>query len=279
MKSPGGKRVKEVLPSAPVQIAGFSELPQVGDILQVEKTEKIAREKALEIKHLRMNTGKNTGISFSDIIAKINQGEMKQLKVVLKADTKGSLEAVRTALLKLNTDEVQVQIIHSGIGNFTDTDVLMASASMALILGFNVQILPQVERTAEKMNITIKNYRVIYHLTDEIKKLLSGMLDPELREIHLGDFQVIQNFFANRKFMIIGGKVQKGKLERKAQLRVIRGDKLIGTGVIDSLQKGDESVSEIGEGFECGIKFIGDCIPEPKDIFEVFKIEKVERSL
>lgn len=279
MKNPLGKRIKEAFPSAPVQIVGFSELPQVGDILQVEKTEKLAREKATEIKNLRMNSPLRGGITFSDIIAKINHGDMKQLKVVLKADTKGSLEAVRNALLKLNTDEVQVQIIHSGIGNVTDTDVLMASASMALLLGFNIQVPAQVERTAEKMNITVKNYRVIYHLTDEIKKLLSGMLDPQMKEVSLGDFQVMQIFFSNKKFMIIGGKVQKGKLEKKALIRVVRGDKHIGEGVVDSLQKGTESVSEIGEGFECGIKFTGNCIPEPKDIFEVYKIERIERSL
>lgn len=279
MKNPLGKRIKEALPSAPVQIVGFSESPQVGDILQVEKSEKLAREKATEIKNLRMNSPLRGGITFSDIIAKINHGDMKQLKVVLKADTKGSLEAVRNSLLNLNTDEVQVQIIHSGIGNITDTDILMASASMALILGFNVQVPAQVERTAEKMNITIKSYRVIYHLTDEIKKLLSGMLDPQMKEISLGDFQVMQIFFANKKFMIIGGKVQRGKLEKKAQIRVVRGDKLIGEGFIESLQKGLETVSEIGEGFECGIKFVGNCIPEPKDIFEVYKIERIERSL
>lgn len=279
MQDAKGKRLKSANPSTPVRIAGFSETPHVGDILQVVKNEKIAREKAIEIKSLKSTTHKS-GASFSDIIMRIGSGELKQLKVVLKADTKGSLEAVRASLLKLNTDEVQVAIIHSGVGNITETDVLMASASGGLILGFSVgSSSSQVDKTAEKMNVTIKAYRVIYHLTDEIHKLLSGMLDPEIREVILGDFTVMQVFFASRKYMILGGKVSKGKLENRAQLRVIRGDKLVGTGRIDSLQKGMESVSELAEGYEGGIKFVGDCTPEAGDILEVFKVEKIERSL
>ncbi len=278
MQDAKGKRLKSANPSTPVRIAGFSETPHVGDILQVVKSEKVAREKAVEIKSLRANSSKG-GASFSDIITRIGSGELKQLKVVLKADTKGSLEAVRNSLLKLNTDEVQVSIIHSGIGNITETDVLMASASGGLILAFSVSSSAQVDKTAEKMNVTIKHYRVIYHLTEEIHKLLSGMLDPEIREVSLGDFTVLQVFFASRKFMILGGKVSKGKMENRAQLRIIRGDKLVGTGRIESLQKGMDSVSELAEGYEGGIKFVGDCTPEPKDILEAFKIEKIERSL
>lgn len=275
------KRLKSAEPSTPVRIAGFSETPHVGDILQVTPTERIAREKAVEVKSLRSSSSfrSATGVTFNDLISRIGQGELKQLKIVLKADTKGSLEAVRNALLKLNTAEVEVTIIHSGVGNVTETDVLMASAAQGLIIGFNVSAVTQVEKSAEKMNVTIKNYRVIYHLTEEIASLLTGMLDPELREIHLGDFEVMQIFYSSRKYMIIGGRVMKGKLESKAEIRVIRGDKLVGEGRIDSIQKGTESVSEIGEGHECGIRFVGKCTPEPKDIFEVYKIERIERTL
>lgn len=281
MLSSRGKRVKTAGPGTPVRIAGFSETPHVGDILQVVATERLAREKAVEVKSLRASSAfkSGVGVTFNDLISRIGQGDLKQLKIVLKSDTKGSLEAVRNALLKLNTTEVEVTIIHSGVGNVTETDVLMASAAQGLIIGFNVASSAQVDKSAEKMNVTIKNYRVIYHLTEEIASLLSGMLDPELREVHLGDFEVMQMFFSSRKYMIIGGRVLKGKLETKADVRVIRGDKLVGEGKIDSLQKGTESVSEIGEGHECGIRFLSKCTPEPKDIFEVYKIERIERTL
>lgn len=281
MQDARGKRTKAAEPSTPVRIAGFSETPHVGDILQVVPNERIAREKALEVKSLRSSSTYRsaTGASFNDLISRIGMGELKQLKIVLKSDTKGSLEAVRNSLMKLNTSEVEVTVIHSGVGNVTETDVLMASAAQGLIIGFNVSALPQVEKSADKMNVTIKNYRVIYHLTEEIASLLGGMLDPELREIHLGDFEVLQIFYSSRKYMIIGGRVLKGKLESKAELRVIRGDKLVGEGKIESIQKGTETVSEIGEGHECGIKFLSKCTPEPKDIFEVYKIERIERTL
>ena len=281
MQDARGKRLKSAPPSMPVRIAGFSETPQVGDLLQVVASERIAREKAVEVKSLRSSSSfrSATGVTFNDLISRIGQGELKQLKIVLKSDTKGSLEAVRNSLMKLNTTEVEVIIIHSGVGNVTETDVLMASAAQGLIIGFNVSAAAQVEKSAEKMNVTIKNYRVIYHLTEEIASLLTGMLDPELREIHLGDFEVMQMFYSSRKYMIIGGRVLKGKLESKAEVRVIRGDKLIGEGKIESIQKGTETVHDIGEGHECGIKFISKCTPEPKDIFEVYKIERIERTL
>jgi len=281
MLSSRGKRLKTAGPGTPVRIAGFSETPHVGDILQAVTSERLAREKAVEVKSLRASSSfkAGVGVTFNDLISRIGQGDLKQLKIVLKADTKGSLEAVRNSLLKLNTTEVEVTIIHSGVGNVTETDVLMASAAQGLIIGFNVASSPQVDKSAEKMNVTIKNYRVIYHLTEEIASLLSGMLDPELREVHLGDFEVMQMFFSSRKYMIIGGRVLKGKLYAKADVRVIRGDKLVGEGKIDSLQKGTETVQEIGEGHECGIRFISKCTPEPKDIFEVYKIERIERTL
>ncbi len=279
MQSANGKRVKNAPPSFPVQIAGLSDTPQVGDILQVVKNEKESRDKAMEIAALRKKSQKSSAVSFSDLITKLSLGELKQLKIVLKADTKGSLEAVRASLLKLGSEEVEISIIHSGVGNITETDVLMASASDGLLIGFNVASQTQVDKAAESMGVSIKIYRVIYHLTDELTKLLSGLLDPEIREVSLGDFTVLKVFYSSRKFLILGGKVTKGKIENRAQVRVIRGDKLIGEGTIDSLQKGTESVSSIGEGHECGIKFHGKCQPEEKDILEVYKVERIERSL
>ena len=276
-----GKKVKDALPSMPVRIAGMSVTPQTGDILQVLPTEKAAREKALEIEAIRKSAAytSGSGHAFNDLIARISKGDLKKLKIVLKADTVGSLEAIRTALLKKNTEEVEVSIIHSGVGNITETDVLMGSASDGLIIGFNVETLPQVDKAAEKMHVTIKKYRVIYHLIDEIHKLLQGLLDPEIVETVLGDFTVMQIFFANRKYQIIGGRVSKGKIINKGKIRVIRGDKLVGEGVIDTLQKGTENVQEVTEGHECGIKFIGKCEPEVKDIFEIYTIEHITRTL
>ncbi len=275
------EKLKEAPPSTPVQIAGFSEVPSVGDILQVEATLDAAKDKALQIKTLRRNAQfKNPmGSGMSDLIAKIHAGQLKTLKIVLKADTKGSLEAIRAAIDNIHSTEVEAKVIHSNVGNITETDVLMAAASGGgIVMGFNIQISSQVEKTAARENVEVRSYRVIYQLLDDIKKILLGLLDPEIKEVVLGDLSILAVFLKDKKGMIVGGRVGKGKIEQNGQVRIIRKDKLIGEGVLTSLQRDKERVSSVQEGYECGCRYEGKGEIEVGDILEVYKIEKIKKE-
>ena len=210
----------------------------------------------------------------------------KVLKLVIKADTKGSLEAIKQTLAKIKDEEVAIKIIHSGVGTITDSDVMMASASKGLVIAFHADFdSPNVEKMAHRGQIQVKRYKVIYDLVEDIKKVLSGLLEPEVVEIILGRAEVKKVFLTKKKDMILGSRVLSGKMENKAKIRIIRGrtaeetDKIVGHGFIDSLRKVDEVVSEIKEGNECGIKFMGDLIVQEGDILEAYKEEKRDRTI
>jgi translation initiation factor IF-2 len=273
-------KVEAAGPSTPVEIAGLSEVPSVGDILQVEQLFDVAKKKAMEIKALRTtNRLKGSlGSGMSDIIAKINSGQLKTLKIILKADSKGSLEAIRTAIEKIQSAEVEAKVIHSNVGNITETDVLMAAASGGIVMGFNVAKNVQVDKAAERENVEVRNYRVIYQMLDEIKKILLGLLDPEIRENIIGEGEVLAIFLKDRKGMIVGCRITKGKAEPKVKVRIIRKDKLVGEGDIATIRRDKDNVSEAKEGYECGIRYDGNAVIETGDILEFFKIEKVKKE-
>jgi translation initiation factor IF-2 len=267
-------------PSTPVEIAGLSEVPSVGDILQVEQLFDVAKKKAMEIKALRV-TGKLKGVmgsGMSDIIAKIHSGQLKTLKIVLKADSKGSLEAIRASIEKIQSPEVEAKVIHSNVGNITETDVLMAAASGGIVMGFNVAKNVQVDKAAERENVEVRTYRVIYQILDEIKKILLGLLDPEIRENIIGEGEVLAIFLKDKKGMIIGCRITKGKAEPKIKVRIIRKDKLVGEGDIVTIRREKDNVSEIKEGYDCGIRYDGNADVETGDILEFYKIEKVKKE-
>lgn len=279
MKDHTGKNLKTALPSTPVLIAGLSKAPQSGDILQVVKDEKTARNQAMQIELLQKNTSLKGTSAAKDIISRIASGKLKTLKIVLKADTKGSLEAITQSLGKIKDEEVAIKIIHSGVGNVSESDVMMASASRGLVIGFHTQTPMQVERTAEREKVEILHYTIIYKLIDDLKKLLSGLLEPEIVEIPLGKAEVRKIFFSGKKEMIIGCKVTNGRAENKAKAKVMRGDEKVGEIQITSLRKVDEKVEEIKEGNECGIKFSGYKEIEEGDILEFYKEEERIRTL
>lgn len=279
MKDHTGKNQKTASPAKPVLIAGLSKAPQSGDILQVVKDDKTARNQALQIELLQKSASLVGTSAAKDIISRIASGKLKTLKIVLKADTKGSLEAITQSLAKIKDEEVAIKIIHSGVGNVSESDVMMASASRGLVIGFHTKTPMQVEKTAEREKVEILHYTIIYKLIDDLKKLLSGLLEPEIVEIPLGKLEVRKIFFSGKKDMIIGCKVINGRAENKAKAKVMRGDEKVGEIVITSLRRVDEKVEEIKEGNECGIKFSGYKDVQEGDTLEVYKEEERIRTL
>lgn len=282
MKDHTGKPLRAAGPSTPVLIAGLSETPKSGDILQVVKDEKTAKEKALEVK-LLFEAGEE-GKGMNQFL--VNLKSDKVLKLVIKADTKGSLEAIKQSISQIKDEEVAIKIIHSGVGTLTKSDIMMASASGGIVIGFHSDFdSPYLAKVAEKEKVEVRKYTVIYNLLEDVKSFLSGLLEPEITEVIIGRAEVKQVFLTKKKEMIIGCKVLSGKMVNKASLRIIRGrtkedeDNIVGLGRIDSLKKGEETVHEIGEGNDCGIKFVGDIKVEERDILEAFRKEQKSRTI
>lgn len=277
MKDHTGKSLKKAGPSTPVLIAGFNETPQSGDIFQVVPDEKLARMKALSVKTLK-DADLIAKRGMGEIISQISTGKMKQLKLVLKADTKGSIEALKQAISQIKHEDVGVKIVLSGVGDITESDVMMAAASQGIVMGFHVAANFNVKRTAEREGIEILNYTVIYQLLDDIKKILTGLLEPEVIEVILGQAEVKRIFMTERKEMIVGCKVIHGHME-KVKVRVFRNNEKVGDGLINSLRKVDQSVNDVQEGNDCGILYSGFLPLKEGDVLEAYKMEKRVRTL
>jgi len=278
MKDHNGKNMKKAIPSTPVLIAGLSEAPHSGDILQVVKDEKTARTQAQKIALLKKNETAGGSVA-KDIISQIISGKLKTLKLVIKTDTKGSLEAILQALEKIKDEEVAIKVIHSGVGNVTEGDVIMASASAGVVIGFHVDVPAQVDKTAERENVDILKYTIIYNLIEDITKLLAGLIEPEIVEVDLGKAEVKQIFFTSKKEMVIGCKVTNGKIQKGAKARLMREDEKIEEVEIAQLKRVKEAVDEIKADSECGIKLKGKHDILEGDILEVYKLEKKIRTL
>ncbi len=278
MKDHAGKNIKTAGPSTPVLIAGLSAAPHSGDILQVVKDDKTARNQAQKISLIKKKEAAGNMAS-KDIISQIVSGKLKTLKLVIKADTKGSLEAIMQALEKIKDEEVAVKVIHSGVGNVTEGDVIMASASTGVVIGFHVDVPAQVEKTAEREGVDILKYKIIYKLIEDITKLLAGLIEPEIVEVEIGKAEVKQIFFSGKKQMIIGCKVTNGKVQKGAKARLIRDEETVEEVEIDQLKRVKENVDEIKADSECGIKLKGRHDVREGDIIEVFKLEKKIRTL
>jgi len=278
MKDHNGKNMKKAIPSTPVLIAGLSEAPHSGDILQVVKDEKTARTQAQKIALLKKNETAGGSVA-KDIISQIISGKLKTLKLVIKTDTKGSHEAILQALEKIKDEEVAIKVIHSGVGNVTEGDVIMASASAGVVIGFHVDVPAQVDKTAERENVDILKYTIIYNLIEDITKLLAGLIEPEIVEVDLGKAEVKQIFFTSKKEMVIGCKVTNGKIQKGAKARLMREDEKIEEVEIAQLKRVKEAVDEIKADSECGIKLKGKHDILEGDILEVYKLEKKIRTL
>jgi len=251
-----GNPVKKAGPSTPVAVMGLSDVPSAGDVFQVVETEKEARLIVADrLEAAKTQTQSRKKMTLEDVFANVQAGEAKELNLIVKADVQGSLDPIVTELNKLGEGEIGVKIIYSETGNIGDNDVMLASASKAIIIGFNVQADVSARRVAEKEGVDIRLYEIIYRMTEDIEKALNGMLEPVVREKVLGRAQVLAVFTASKFGKVAGCKVTDGELRRNAKVRLYRGTDIIYEGDMGSLRHEKEDVKEIKQGFECGVGF------------------------
>lgn len=276
-----GKQVKKATPSMPVEVLGFSDVPNAGDFVQVLEDEKEARQIAERrrqyIQEKTLNV--DSRVSLEDLYQQIQQGEVKELNVIIKADVHGSIEALRDSFQKLGNEEVSVKIIHTGVGAINETDVNLANASNAVIIGFNVRPDANARRIAEEENVDIRTYRVIYQAIEELKDAMSGLLAPELKEEVTGRAEVRDTFRIPGVGVVAGLYVTEGIINRNSQVRLLRDGVVIYEGNIASLKRFENDVREVKEGFECGLGIEGYNDIKIGDELEIYIIKKIKRSL
>ncbi len=251
-----GKPVKKAGPSTPVQVMGLNEVPAAGDLFQVVPSEKEARAIVAE----RLNAAKEQAqakkkISLEDLFANVQSGAAKELNLIVKADVQGSLDPIVSELNKLGGGEIGIKILYSETGNITDNDIMLASASNAIVIGFNVQADVSARRLAEKEGVDIRLYEIIYRMTEDIEKALKGMLEPVVQEKIIGRAQVLAVFNASKFGKVAGCRVTEGELRRNAKVRLYRGGDIVYEGEMGSLRHEKDDVKEIRQGFECGVGF------------------------
>ena len=276
-----GKRVKSAGPSVPVEIYGISGVPMAGDEFVAVEDEKKARQiidhrmdriKAKEV-------SKQGIVSLDDLFEKIKEGEIKELNIVIKADVQGSLEALSDSLLKLSTPEVKLKIIHSSTGAITETDVMLASASGAIIIGFNVRANPRVVEIAEKEKIDIRYYDVIYDAIQNVRNAMTGLLDPIYQENFIGRVDVKEIFRVPKIGTVAGCYVTEGHVERNANIRLLRDEVVVYNGKLSSLRRFKDDVKEVQSGYECGIGLENYQDIKPGDVLEAYEIEEIAAEL
>ncbi|HHZ17020.1 MAG TPA: translation initiation factor IF-2 [Clostridia bacterium] len=276
-----GRRVKKALPSTPVEIVGLSDVPMAGDIFHVVENEHLAKQIISERTITkREETMKATSrVTLDELFAQIQKGEIQDLNIIIKADVQGSIEAIKQSLEKLSNDEVRVNIIHQGVGGITETDVMLASASNAIIIGFNVRPDANARKAAELQQIDIRLYRVIYTAIEDIKSALSGMLKPELKEVVIGRGEVRAVIKVPKVGFVAGCYISEGKVTRNSQIRVIRDSIVIHEGDILALRRFKDDVKEVSSGFECGISLERFNDFREGDQIEAFIQEEIKREL
>ncbi|MDI3538010.1 MAG: translation initiation factor [Bacillota bacterium] len=272
-----GQRVSSAGPSEPVSVLGFSEVPQAGDILKVVRDEKTARALAEQAKErLREKELKLTPrLTLDELYQRIQEGKVKELNLVVKADVQGSVEAVSQALEKLSNPEVKVKVIHGGVGAITETDVMLAAASNAIIIGFNVRPEGKAAQAAEEEKVDVRLYRVIYDAIDDVKAAMQGLLAPKLREVSLGRAEVRAIFHVPKVGTVAGCYVQEGRFTRDASVRLVRDGVVVYEGKVASLRRFKDDVREVAAGYECGITLANFQDVKEGDVLEAFRIEEV----
>ena len=276
MTNDKGERVKTAGPSVPVEITGLDEVPVGGDIFNAVTNEHLARQLVEQRKSEKKEEIFNaqTKVTLDNLFDQMKQGEMKELKVIVKADVQGSVEAVRQSLEKLTNEEVRVHVIHGGVGAVSESDVMLANASNAIIVGFNVRPDAVAVANAERDGVDMRLYRVIYDCIEEIEAAMKGMLAPKTREVELGSAEVRNVIRIKSVGMIAGSYVTKGKIQRGGMVRVVRDGVIIADDNIASLQRFKDSVKEVAEGYECGIGLERFNDLKEGDVFEVYTIEE-----
>jgi len=270
-------KVKKASPSIPVEILGLSAVPNAGDIFCVTQTDKQARIFA-ETAANKLNKNNLAKISLSDLFNKIQTGNIKDLNIIIKADVQGSVEAVRSSLEKLSNSEIKIRIIHGGVGAITESDIMLASTSNAIVIGFNVRPEPSAKSMADNENIDIKLYRIIYDAIEDIKLAMTGMLDPVYQEKFLGRIEIRKLFKASKLGTIGGSYVLEGKITRSSKIRLIRDGIIIHEGEVASLRKGKDDVREVNSGYECGVLLEKFNDLKENDILEAYTIEEIPRD-
>lgn len=279
MTNDKGRRVKEAGPSMPVEIQGLNEAPSGGDELIVVKDEKLARDVAEQRKQEIQENKFNSvvKVSLDNLFSQIDEGNMKELDIIVKADVQGSVEAVKQSLEKLSNDEVRVKVIHGAVGAVNESDVMLASASNAIIVGFNVRPDAGAIAMSEQNDVDIRLYRVIYQAIEEIEAAMKGMLDPEYKEVVLGYADVRQTFRVPNVGVIAGCYVTQGKIVRNASVRVVRDGIIIHEGKISSLKRFKDDAKEVTEKFECGLGIENFNDIKEEDRIECFEMQEIER--
>ena len=278
MANAKGEKVTEAGPSVPVEIIGMGEVPGAGDDFHAVADERMARELVEQRKHeQKMASSAPVGkVSLEDLFSQIKQGEMKDLNIIVKADVQGSAEAVKASLEKISNDEVRVRVIHCAVGAISESDVMLATTSNAIIVGFNVRPDNNAKDTAARNKVDMRMYRVIYDCINEIETAMKGMLAPKFKEVDLGQAEVRNVFRITGVGMVAGCYVTEGKMQRGAQMRLLRDNIVIYDGAIASLQRFKDSVKEVAQGYECGITFEKFQDIKEGDIIEAYLMEQIE---
>ena len=273
-----GNQIEEAGPSSPALILGLNGVPKAGDLFQVCDSEREARtivnERRAKVKE---NKSARSQATLEDLFDRVKAGEMAELRLILKADVQGSLEPIVDSLRDIDQSEVRINVLHAEAGNISENDILLASASQAIVLGFNVLAETSAKKLAEGEGISIRVYDIIYRLIEDVEKAVKGMLEPEKKEIVVGSAEVLQLFKITKVGTIAGCRVTKGEIRRNASLRVKRNDEVLFTGELASLKHEKENVREVKEGFECGLRVKGFNEFEIGDLVESFVVEEVER--
>ena len=276
-----GKRLKEAGPSRPVEVLGFTGVPEAGDRFYVVESDRDARliSETRQDQYRTEKLGANSHVSLENLFQQIQEGEIKELNVVLKGDVQGSVQAVASSLLDLSTDEVKINIIHQAVGGITETDILLASASDAIVVGFNVHPTTEAVQAKETEGIDVRTYNVIYELVSYIRSAMEGLLDPEVREVVIGRAEVRELFKVPRLGLVAGSYVNWGRITYNQPLRILRDNRLIHEGKVNSLRRFKDNVNEVQANYECGIGIETFDDLQVGDVLECYVHEQVARSL
>jgi translation initiation factor IF-2 len=278
-----GHRLKQATPGEPVEVLGFDTLPDAGEPVRAVSNDREARhlanERAIRLKTEALARRMGAPVSLENVFEKVQEGQAVQLNLVIKADVAGSLEALQDQIAKLSTTEVALNVLHTGVGGISNSDVMLAQASSAVIIGFNVRPLPDANTLAVHEGVEIRTYTVIYKVTEELRAAMEGMLEPEEVEASLGMAEVRQTFRASRIGTIAGCHVVQGKITRNASIRLVREGTIVYDGALASLKRFKDDVREVEEGFECGIVLENFQDVKEGDVLEAYETRKVAREL
>ncbi|MCE1227721.1 MAG: translation initiation factor IF-2, partial [Geobacteraceae bacterium] len=281
MQNDRGERVLAAGPAMPVEVVGLPGVPDAGDIFVAMKDEKQAKEIATlrQIKQRELELAKHAKMSLEQLYEKIQKGEVKDLNVIVKADVQGSVEAVAESLRKLSTEAVRLNVIHTAVGAITETDVNLATASNAIIIGFSIRPEVKAQAMAEKEGVDIRLYNVIYDAVDDVRKAMEGLLEPVFKEKYLGRAEIREIFSVPKVGNVAGCYIQDGKILRNAQVRLLRDNIVVFQGKLGTLRRFKDDVKEVATGYECGMGLENYNDIKVGDIIEAFEMEKVAAKL